>query len=197
MQYKHVAIIPALLIGLYACTSIYFPFERREAQPVTSAEAPQKKEPQKQTSEYKRTYVAEEIAVIAKQNAALETPGGKVLAVAVQMVTDNEYVTGACWDFINTVYNRAGYPREKRVNIFMKPEKGPFADPGLIKPGDWVMYRNLPYGEIGHSALFVEWLDFEERSALTIEYVGRDRMVPGRYRQADLTKTWGVVRGKE
>jgi hypothetical protein len=191
MKHRCTFILSLLFLSFSGCTSLNVFSEPAPAKPVKSAEATTR------VSEYKRTYVAKEIAVIAGQNATLKTPGGKVLAVAVQMVKDNEYVTGACWDFINTVYDRAGFTREKRVNIFIKPEKGPFVDPGLIRPGDWVMYRNLPYGEIGHSALFVEWLDFEERSALTIEYVGRNRMVPGRYRQADLSKTWGVVRGKE
>jgi hypothetical protein len=141
--------------------------------------------------------VSDPTAAIAYRHAHLAAPGGKVLARAVEMVEKEAYVVGACWDFINEIYNRAGFNRARRTNVYLKPETGLFADPGLIRPGDWVMYRNLPYGEIGHSALFVEWIDFDKRSALTIEYVGRNRRIPGRYREADLTKTWGIIRGRE
>ncbi|MBN1524269.1 MAG: hypothetical protein JW904_07305 [Spirochaetales bacterium] len=137
------------------------------------------------------------VAVIGKRHAALPTPGGKVLAVAHSIVSNGEIILGACWDFVNTVYGQAGYTSKKREKLYLEKETGPFADPGTLLPGDWVMYRNLPYGEIGHSAIFVEWIDFDRRSALTIEYVGGNRKVPGRYREADLTKIWGIYRGKD
>jgi hypothetical protein len=136
-------------------------------------------------------------SVISKKHASEKTPGGKVLAAANKMVKAETVVIGGCWDYINAVYNKAGFPGEKRKNIFMEKESGPFADPALLDPGDWVMYKNLPYGEIGHSAIFVEWIDFSKRSALTIEYVGANRAVPGRFREADLTKTWGIIRAEE
>jgi hypothetical protein len=139
----------------------------------------------------------EAVSAAAYAHAREKTPGGRVLAAAIAMVNEKVVVVGACWDFVNAVYDRAGFTAKKRETLFHQPETGPFADPGLLKPGDWVMYRNLPYGEIGHSAIFVEWIDFNKRSALTIEYVGGNRREPGQYREADLTKVWGVVRGKE
>ncbi len=137
------------------------------------------------------------VAAVVVSHSGDDTPGGRVLAAAAAMVSEQKIVRGACWDFVNAVYNRAGFPGAERITIFKKPETGPFADPGVIRPGDWVMYRNLPYGEIGHSAVFVEWIDFGKRSALTVEYVGSNRRVPGQYREADLTKVWGVIRGKD
>ncbi|HEQ72525.1 MAG TPA: hypothetical protein ENN69_08550 [Spirochaetia bacterium] len=137
------------------------------------------------------------VARVAVRHAELPTPGGKVLTAGVLFVKRGDIILGACWDFVDTVYTRAGFPRNKRSSVYRAAETGPFADPALLRPGDWVMYRNLPYGEIGHSAIFVEWIDFEKRSALTIEYVGGNRTVPGRFREADLTKIFGIVRGTE
>lgn len=135
--------------------------------------------------------------VVAMRHAQEKTPGAKVLQTAIAMVNAGEIILGSCGDYVNAVYTRAGFTAEKRGNVYLQPETGPYAEPSILKPGDWVMYKNLPYGEIGHSAIFVEWIDFQKRSALTIEYVGNSRSVPGRYREADLTKLWGVVRGKE
>jgi hypothetical protein len=66
-----------------------------------------------------------------------------------------------------------------------------------INPATESCTATSPYGEVGHSASFVEWIDFDRRSALTIEYVGTNRKVPGRFREADITKTYGLVRGME
>ncbi|RPJ08043.1 MAG: hypothetical protein EHM28_05395 [Spirochaetaceae bacterium] len=136
----------------------------------------------------------ESIAAIGKRHAQGTGVGSKVLAAGDTMVFSKQVIVGGCWDFVNAVYIKAGFPADKREKIYMEKETGPFADPAMLQPGDWVMYRNLPYEEIGHSAIFVEWIDFSRRSALTIEYVGRSREMPGWYREADLTKIWGILR---
>jgi hypothetical protein len=133
----------------------------------------------------------------ADMYARFDTPGGKVLAVAADLVRKKEVIPGGCWTYVNAVYDRAGFPGDRREKIFSGDQKGPYGDHSLILPGDWIMYKNLPYKEIGHSAIFVEWIDFERRSALTIEYVGNNRKIPGRYREADITKLFGLLRGKE
>ncbi len=166
------------------------------AAPPTSQTEPRQGDPAPRVGRPARETTVKSAAVIARRHARGKTPGAKILAVAVAMVDKKTLVLGACWDFINAVYTRAGFPAKKRATLYRQPETGPFADPALLQPGDWVMYRNLPYGEIGHSALFVEWIDFDKRSALTIEYVGGKRKIPGRYREADLTKIWGITRGK-
>ena len=143
------------------------------------------------------TFSAHAISVIARKHATSDTAGGRVLKAAVEMVDQEVVVLGSCFGYINQVYEKAQFPAENRLQVYMAPETGPYVDPALIKPGDWIMYRNLPYGEIGHSAIFVEWIDFNRRSALTIEYVGTNRNIPGRFREADITKTFGVVRGTE
>jgi len=152
----------------------------------------------KPTATKREKYLSEKaISVIARTYAISDTPGGKVLAAAVEMVDDKVIIIGGCWGYVNAVYEKAGFPDQKRVNLYNADKTGPYLDPSIILPGDWIMYRNLPYKEIGHSAIFVEWIDFERRSALTIEYVGGRRNIPGRYREADITKTFGLYRGTE
>ena len=137
----------------------------------------------------------EATALAARMYAAMDIPGGKVLKAALEMVDSGTIVAGGCWTFVNAVYEKAGFTVDKRIKIHHAPKSGPYADPGLIKPGDWIMYLNLPYNEIDHSAIFVEWIDFERRSALTIDYPGGNANVPGRWREADITKTFGILRG--
>jgi hypothetical protein len=139
----------------------------------------------------------EAVSVIARKYALSETPGGMVLKAAVEMVDKKVLVIGSCWGYVNKVYENAGFPKEKRMEVYMSDKNGPYADPSLLKPGDWIMYRNLPYREVTHSAIFVEWINVERRSALTIEYVGTKRKIPGRYREADITKLFGILRGME
>ena len=55
---------------------------------------------------------------------------------------------------------------------------------------------NLTYGEIGHSGIFLGWLDFEKRSAIVIGYAGENRSMPGRFREYDITRLFGITRGK-
>ncbi len=137
------------------------------------------------------------LLVIARKNAQSNTSGGSVLKTAVDMIEQKIIVIGSCWDYINQVYETAGFPGSKREDIFRGSKEGPLADPALIQPGDWIYFKNLPYGEISHSAIFVEWIDFDRRSALTIEYIGRDRDVPGWFREADITKVYSIFRGVE
>jgi len=136
-------------------------------------------------------------SAIARQHAEGKSAGSRVLAAAVEMIDDKFIVVGSCWDYVNKVYDNAGYSANKRANVYYEKEDGPFVNPMLIKPGDWIMFRNLTFANIGHSVIFVEWLDFESRSALTIEYAGLNRKIPGRYREYDITKCFGLVRGKE
>jgi len=136
----------------------------------------------------------EALKAVLYRHASQSFPGAKVLAAALLMLEQGVVVKGSCWGYVNAVYDKAGFPPDKRKTVFKSPEQGPYADPSYLKPGDWVMYRNLPYGEIGHSAIFVEWIDFYKRSALTVEYAGLNRLEPGRLREADLTKVYQILR---
>jgi hypothetical protein len=140
---------------------------------------------------------AESVALVARSHARESSPGAKVLASALRMMSGGTVVVGACWDYVNEAFKDAGFPAGKRLTVFSGPEGGPFADPTLIRPGDWLYFVNLTFGNIGHSAIFVDWIDFDARSAITIEYVGQNQAMPGRYREYDITKCFGIFRGKE
>jgi hypothetical protein len=136
-------------------------------------------------------------AVIAKRRSAGASTGAAVLRTALDMMEKKTVVVGACWDFVNKAFNDAGFPSSKRETVFKGTEKGPYADPTLIKPGDWLYFVNLTFGNVGHSAIFVEWIDFDKRSAITIEYIGQKKEMPGRFREYDITKCYAIFRGRQ
>jgi hypothetical protein len=137
------------------------------------------------------------ITSIAERRAAGTDPSAKVIAAALALVRSGTVVKGGCWDWVNRAYNDAGYPAKKRQTVFQSKPEGPYVNPALIRPGDWISFCNLTYGEIGHSALFVDWIDFDRRSAMTLEYAGENREIPGRYREYDIFKCYLVTRPVE
>jgi hypothetical protein len=136
----------------------------------------------------------EAISSIAERRAVGVTPGAKVIAAALTLVRSGTVVKGGCWDWVNRAFNDAGYTANKRRAVFQSKPEGPFVNIALIEPGDWISFRNLTYGEIGHSALFVDWIDFDRHSAITLEYAGENREIPGRYREFDIFKCYLVTR---
>jgi len=124
--------------------------------------------------------------------------GRKVLATGRQMtVINEEIIPGGCWDYANEVYNRAGYPnqRQKRRTIFKgSKEKGPYANLSLIQPGDFLHYINHSYGDIEHSAIFVDWVDYQTKQALMLSYGGESRQEPARYLPYDLSHVYRIIR---
>lgn len=137
------------------------------------------------------------ISSIAERNAAGATPGAKVVAAALTLVNNGTVVKGGCWDWVNRAYDEAGYPAKKRRVVFQSKPEGPYVNAALIRPGDWISFKNLTYGEIGHSAIFVDWIDFERYSAITLEYAGENREIPGRFREYDIFKCYIVARPEE
>ncbi len=134
---------------------------------------------------------------VAARRAGEPTAGGRVLAVAIRMIEQEAVVVGACWDYVNAVFTGAGFPAARRLTVYQASENGPFVDPGLLEPGDWIYFVNHTFGDVGHSAIFVDWIDLGDSRALTIEYVGQDRAVPGRYAEYDISECYGVFRGRE
>jgi len=135
----------------------------------------------------------EQQALLAAQSDE-DTSGGLVLTTAEQMLQEGVVVIGSCWDYIDKVYRRAGFTDADLVRVYSQPYAGPFADPALIQKGDWVMYQNLSYGNIDHSAIFVGWVDFDRTRALTVSYVGQNRAAPGRLYEYDLSRTYRILR---
>ncbi len=133
--------------------------------------------------------------MIQAENKA-DSVGRKILYKGREMTVINaEILPGGCWDYINHVYNRAGFPTNKRKNIYRSVKAGPYADVNLIQFGDWLYYVNHSYGGVEHSAIFVDWVDQENKQALMLSYGGEKRQQPARYLVYDLSSVYQIVRG--
>jgi len=128
-------------------------------------------------------------------------PAKKVLKVGRKMTLVNkEIVRGSCWDYADTVYQRAGFSRQSQQRqIIFKGSKrnGPYADISQIKPGDFLYYINHSYGGVEHSAIFIDWEDKKKKIALMLSYGGENRKSPARYRVYDLSHVYHITRPKE
>jgi hypothetical protein len=131
------------------------------------------------------------------QSPASPVPGQRVLSTAYLIsFTNREIIKGPCWDFVNAVYTRAGYGEKNRMTLFRSVKNGPYADIDLLIPGDWVAHVNAEYGNVEHSAIFVHWIDKENKIAETIDYAGMNREEPGRFRKHQLTMVYMIIRPK-
>lgn len=124
--------------------------------------------------------------------------GQKILKTGRYMaLVSKEIVRGSCWDYINTVYKRAGYPQSKRRYILKgKKKSGPYAKTHQIQPGDWLYYINHSYHGVEHSGIFVNWVNKKKRMAMILSYQGQARKKPGRYRKYDLSNVYTIIRPK-
>jgi hypothetical protein len=145
------------------------------------------------------TFVSEEESFdeILDHAEGVATPGGRaVLEKGRSMIVKGEVVKGSCWDFINAVFDRSGFPQKLRQTIFKSKLQGPYVDEALIEPGDWLYFMNHSYNNIEHSGVFVEWTDFAKKEALVMSYAGGNQAKPGRYRKYDLSSVYNIIRGK-
>ena len=125
-------------------------------------------------------------------------PGRNVLSTAKKMVyLERKIVRGSCWDWVDAVYARAGYPERKRVTIFKGDEGGPYADVSDLRPGDWVMHYNLEYLPYTHSSIFVRWVDKRALVAEAFDYSGQDKEVPGKLSRHCYAKAFGILRASD
>ncbi|MBL7995875.1 hypothetical protein JNM05_10945, partial [bacterium] len=126
--------------------------------------------------------------LIIKAEKKASEDGHKVLETGRTMTLKNkEILPGSCWDYANAVYDRAGYSWGKREDVFKSAKTGPYADVRKIKHGDWLYYVNHSYNNIEHSAIFIEWIDIENKIALMLSYGGESRREPARYIPYDLS----------
>ena len=119
-----------------------------------------------------------------------------VLRIGREMSLESrEIIQGGCWNYVDTVYNRAGYTGEKRRVVFQgREETGQYADREIIVSGDWLFYINHNYRETRHSAIFIDWIDYEKQRGLMLSYGGEGRGEPARYRVYDLSHVYKIVR---
>ena len=50
---------------------------------------------------------------------------------------------------------------------------------------------------VGHSGLFIGWIDRQKRLALILSYAGENRKVPARYKVYDISSVYHIVRAYE
>jgi hypothetical protein len=122
----------------------------------------------------------------------------KILATARRMTVDEKAVLpGACWDYVNAVWKRAGFPSSRRKTVFKGGKKGPFADSKLIQPGDWLYFINHSYNDIEHSSLFIAWADKGAKEGYLLSYAGERRAEPARYKRYDLHHVYQIIRAAD
>jgi hypothetical protein len=121
-----------------------------------------------------------------------------ILQTGREMTLDKGVIIiGGCWDYIDAVYTRAGFPRDRRSTFFKGTLKqGPYASLDELKPGDWVYHINHSYNDIQHSGIFVKWLDKENAIGLLLSYRGERSNKPARYRGYDLSNVYTIIRAE-
>ncbi len=120
----------------------------------------------------------------------------RVLCVGDKMIKDGVLVKGSCWDYIDATFTRAGSSRSHRVTIFKSKKDGPYAKASLIKPADWLYFVNGSYNNIGHSAIFIKWVNYRKRIACMLSYQGEGKRKPARYKNYDLSRVYNIIRVK-
>ena len=124
--------------------------------------------------------------------------GLRIINEGYQMaVLQKDIVIGSCWDFINAVYNNAGFQRANREVVYKRAKGTELSNPELLEPGDWVYHVNYSYHNIEHSAIFICWKDYDKRMGITLSYVGQNKSTPGKYGVYDLRGIYNIKRAKE
>lgn len=167
---------------------------RSTAPPVAPADVPAQERPEAWRNGAAATPALAGLLDAAEQEAS--PLGRQVLQTGRAMVEQGQVVVGSCWTFATAVYAQAGFAGRQRDRVHKGKLAGPYADPELFRPGDFLSYVNHSYNGVEHSAIFVRWLDRERVEALMLSYVGSNRRVPGSYRSYLLTHVYSVMRPK-
>jgi hypothetical protein len=132
----------------------------------------------------------------AEQEA--DTKARKILQTGREMTLDEKVIiVGGCWDYIDAVFTRAGFPRGQRKIVFKGTlRNGPYANIAALRPGDWIYHLNHSYHGIEHSGIFVKWLNKERAIGLMLSYRGERSRTPARYRGYDLSNVYRITRAK-
>lgn len=134
---------------------------------------------------------------ILHAEAKAAAPARKVMQTVRHMVEQKIVIRGACWDYLDAAFTRAGYPRGKR-SIIHKGTKngGPYAPATKIRVGDWLYYINHSYHNVEHSGLFIGWTNYRKRQGLIMSYAGEGRAEPARYKVYDLSDVYQIMRAE-
>lgn len=133
--------------------------------------------------------------------AAEQGASGKVRSVLTQgrvmALFNKEVIRGGCWDYLDTVFTRAGVPRQARKTVYKGASpKGPYASPDQLRGGDWIYHINHSYKNVQHSGMFIGWVDKERHLGLTLSYAGEGRNDPARYKVYDLSSVYNIMRAE-
>lgn len=140
--------------------------------------------------------ISAQSSLMAAESSA-STAGARILKTARTMaLVDRDIIKGSCWDYIHEVFNRSGYPTNKRKTVFKSHiHKGPYAYE-QIQAGDWVYFKNHNYKNNPHSSIFVRWEDKANKQALMLSYAGERRRQPARYKIYDLRSAYQIIRAQ-
>jgi len=135
--------------------------------------------------------------LILRSEAKATAPARKVMQTVRHMVERRAVIRGACWDYLDAAFTRAGYPRGKRTIVHKGTKSGgPYASAAKIQRGDWLYYINHSYHNIEHSGLFIGWTDRSKKRGLIMSYAGEGRAEPARYKVYDLSSVYHIMRAQ-
>ncbi len=146
----------------------------------------------KQNKSYKKYYKT----IIKAENKA-NPPTKKLMKVIRKMVVNKTIVRGGCWDFLNAGFIKSGYPLKSRDVVFKSKKKGPYIKVSKVKTGDWLYFINYSYHKVGHSGLFIDWINYNKKIGLILSYAGQNKVEPARYREYDLSSIYNIIRIKQ
>lgn len=126
--------------------------------------------------------------------AHAEPANAKVLKQGRIMLAKRVILRGGCWDYINAIWNKAGFPIKKRRTVFKSSIKGPYASANKIRSGDWLYFINHSYKNIQHSSMFVAWANKNAMRGYVLSYAGQRRKEPARYKIYDLNSVYQIIR---
>lgn len=133
------------------------------------------------------------LSTVKQAEERADEPGKAILQTGRKMVLERDIIPGTCWTWVNECFNRAGYGANKHI-AFRGKKGGPYVNTEEIKPGDWLYFVNHSYRNIGHSGIFVCWVDKNRKIGLTLSYGGRNKKEPGRYRKYLLNDVYYITR---
>jgi hypothetical protein len=148
------------------------------------------------TLDKKSSLLIENLDILLNQaEYSSSTEGRKILEMSRVMINNGDIVLGSCWDYIDAIFNRAGYPQRNRNTIFKSKLLGPYLDNiDVLAPGDWLYFINHSFGDSEHSGIFVAWTNYAKKEALMVSYSGGDQAIPARYKTYDLSSVYNIMR---
>jgi hypothetical protein len=126
------------------------------------------------------------------------TPGQLVIEAGKRLSFEEKRdFRGHCYGYVDSIYREAGFMPDQRHDVYTAGGNGPYAGVDLLMPGDWVMHLNYEFRMIGHSSIFVKWIDRNARMALTLDHAGLNRNEPGKYRPHNMSAVFRIIRPGE